>query len=135
MTGIVKADNGIRRGEIIGIGKAGNPDIMDGVTPGLVTGPNTTVVHGDHHFVTACTVEAHAHVLSPQEAYHALAGGSATMIGMSPGPNFDLSCSRPHTLGRIILAADESRSTSVSSGAATPTPTRWPRPSRAARWG
>lgn len=57
MTGIVKADIGIRRGEIIGIGKAGNPDIMDGVTPGLVTGPNTTVVHGDHHFVTAGTVE------------------------------------------------------------------------------
>lgn len=107
VTGIVKADIGIRRGEIIGIGKAGNPDIMDGVTPGLVTGPNTTVVHGDHHFVTAGTVEAHAHFLSPQQAFHALAGGTTTMIGMSPGPNFDVSCSGPHTLGRIILAADE----------------------------
>ncbi|TGV11272.1 urease subunit alpha [Mesorhizobium sp. M8A.F.Ca.ET.173.01.1.1] len=105
--GIVKADIGIRRGRIVGIGKAGNPDIMDGVDPELVTGPNTTVVHGDHHFVTAGAVEAHAHFLCPQQIWHALAGGTTTMIGMSPGPNFDVSCSGPETLGRIILAADE----------------------------
>lgn len=105
--GIVKGDIGIRDGRIVGIGKAGNPDIMAGVTPGLVTGPNTTVVHGDRHFVTAGAVEAHAHFLSPQQAHHALAGGTTTMIGMSPGPNFDVSCSGPLTLGRLILAADE----------------------------
>jgi len=105
--GIIKADIGIRDGLIIGIGKAGNPDIMAGVTPGMVTGPNTTVVHGDNHFVTAGAVEAHAHFLSPQQAHHALAGGTTTMIGMSPGPNFDVSCSGPLTLGRLILAADE----------------------------
>lgn len=105
--GIVKGDIGIRAGRIVGIGKAGNPDIMDGVDPDLVTGPNTTVVHGDNHFVTAGAIEAHAHFLSPQQAWHALAGGTTTMIGMSPGPNFDVSCSGPHTLGRLIQAADE----------------------------
>ncbi len=105
--GIVKGDIGVRDGRIVGIGKAGNPDILDGVDPRLVTGPNTTVVHGDNHFVTAGAIEAHAHFLSPQQAHHALAGGTTTMIGMSPGPNFDVSCSGPNTLGRLILAADE----------------------------
>lgn len=105
--GIVKGDIGIRDGRIVGIGKAGNPDIMEGVDPDLVTGPNTTVVHGDNHFVTAGAIEAHAHFLSPQQSWHALAGGTTTMIGMSPGPNFDVSCSGPNTLGRLIQAADE----------------------------
>jgi urease subunit alpha len=105
--GIVKGDIGIRDGRIVGIGKAGNPDIMEGVDPDLVTGPNTTVVHGDNHFVSAGAIEAHAHFLSPQQSWHALAGGTTTMIGMSPGPNFDVSCSGPNTLGRLIQAADE----------------------------
>ncbi|HBS98519.1 MAG TPA: urease subunit alpha, partial [Citreicella sp.] len=65
------------------------------------------VVHGDGHFVTAGAIEAHAHFLSPQQCNHALAGGCTTMIGMSPGPNFDVSCSGPNVLGRLIQAADE----------------------------
>ena len=105
--GIVKGDIGIRDGRIVGVGKAGNPDIMEGVDPDLVTGPNTTTVHGDNHFVTAGAIEAHAHFLSPQQSWHALAGGTTTMIGMSPGPNFDVSCSGPNVLGRLIQAADE----------------------------
>ncbi|GAA6201376.1 urease subunit alpha [Aquicoccus sp. SU-CL01552] len=105
--GIVKGDIGIRDGRIVGVGKAGNPDIMNGVTDGMVTGPNTTVVHGDNHFVTAGAIEAHAHFLSPQQCHHALAGGCTTMIGMSPGPNFDVSCSGPNVLGKLIQAAEE----------------------------
>ncbi len=107
LLGVVKGDIGVRRGRIVGVGKAGNPDVMEGVTPGLVTGPNTTVIHGDHHIVTAGVIEAHAHFLSPQQVWHALAGGCTTMIGMSPGPHFDTSCAGPHTLGRLIQAADE----------------------------
>lgn len=107
LLGVVKGDIGVRRGRIVGVGKAGNPDVMEGVTPGLVTGPNTTVIHGDHHIVTPGVIEAHAHFLSPQQAWHALAGGCTTMIGMSPGPHFDTSCAGPHTLGRLIQAADE----------------------------
>jgi len=105
--GILKADIGVRRGRIVGVGKAGNPEIMAGVTPGLDTGPNTTIMHGDRLIVTPGVIEAHAHFLSPQQAYHALAGGCTTMIGMSPGPHFDVSCSGPHTLGRLIQACDE----------------------------
>ena len=105
--GIVKGDIGVRRGRIVAVGKAGNPDIMDGVTPGLETGPNTTIIHGDQMIVTPGVIEAHAHFLSPTQAYHALAGGCTTMIGMSPGPHFDVSCSGPHTLGKLIQACDE----------------------------
>ena len=72
--GIVKGDIGIRDGRIVGVGKAGNPDIMDGVDPALRTGPNTTVVHGDFYIATAGGVEAHAHFLSPA-AVRPRAGG------------------------------------------------------------
>jgi len=104
--GIVKADIGIRDGRIAGVGKAGNPDIMDGVDPRLRTGPNTTVIHGDSYIVTAGGVEGHAHLLSPQQCDHALAGGTTTMIGMSPGPHFDVSCSGPNVIGNLIRAAE-----------------------------
>ena len=55
--------------------------------------------------VTPGVIEAHAHFLSPQQSWHALAGGCTTMIGMSPGPHFDTSCAGPHTFGRLIQAA------------------------------
>ena len=105
--GIVKGDIGLRKGIVVNIGKAGSPGIMNGVSDGLTTGPNTTVIHGDNLIITPGIVEAHAHFLSPQQSWHALAGGCTTMIGMSPGPKFDVSCSGPHTLGRLIQAADE----------------------------
>ena len=106
--GIVKGDIGVRHGRIVGVGKAGNPDIMDGVAPDLVCGPNTTVVHGDFSIVTAGAVEDHAHFLSPQQCEHALASGITTMIGMSSGPHFDVSCSGRNVLGNLIRAADGS---------------------------
>ena len=105
--GIVKGDIGVRRGRIVGVGKAGNPEVMAGVTPGLETGANTTMFHGDQMIVTPGIIEAHAHFLCPQQAWHALAGGCTTMIGMTPGPHFDTSCAGPHTLGRLIQACDE----------------------------
>jgi urease subunit alpha len=91
----------------VGVGKAGNPDIMPGVDPDLRTGPNTTNVHGEFSIVTAGAVEGHAHFLSPQQADHALAGGCTTMIGMTPGPHFDTSCGGPTTLGNLIRGADQ----------------------------
>ncbi|MEW9307298.1 urease subunit alpha [Labrys neptuniae] len=106
--GIVKADIGIRDGRIAGVGKAGNPDIMAGVDPALRTGPNTTMYHGEHVIVTAGAIEAHAHFLSPQQCEHALAGGTTTMIGMSPGPHFDTSCAGPNVVGQLIQAVDHS---------------------------
>jgi len=104
--GIVKGDIGIRDGRIVAIGKAGNPDTMQGVDPRLRCGPNTTVYHGEPFLITAGAVEAHAHFLSPQQCEHALAGGTTTMIGMSPGPHFDVSCSGPNVLGQLIQSLD-----------------------------
>ncbi|MYZ46230.1 urease subunit alpha [Propylenella binzhouense] len=107
VAGIVKADIGIRDGRIVALGKAGNPDIMDGVHPELRCGPNTAVMPADGCIVTAGAVEVHAHFSSPQQCDHALAGGTTTMIGMGIGPNFDISCAGPNSVGMIIRAAEE----------------------------
>ena len=66
--GIVKADIGIRDGRIVGIGKAGNPDIMDGVTPGMVIGASTEVIAGEGRIVTAGGIDTHIHFICPQQA-------------------------------------------------------------------
>src|SRR5579862_3293750 len=64
--GIVKADIGIRGGRIIAVGKAGNPDIMAGVTPGMVVGAGTEVIAGEGKIVTAGGIDAHVHFICPQ---------------------------------------------------------------------
>ncbi len=84
--GIVKADVGIRDGRIVGLGKAGNPDIQDGVTPGLVIGPGTEVVAGEGKILTAGGIDAHIHFICPQQAWEALYSGVTTMIGGGTGP-------------------------------------------------
>ncbi len=83
-TGIVKADIGVKDGRIAGIGKAGNPDTMDGVT--IQIGASTEIVAGEGLFVTAGGVDTHIHFISPQQATHAIASGITTMIGGGTGP-------------------------------------------------
>ncbi|RFU85641.1 urease subunit alpha [Streptomyces triticagri] len=84
--GIVKADIGIRDGRITGIGKAGNPDTMDGVHPDLVIGPETEIIAGNGRIVTAGAVDAHVHFISPTLADTALASGVTTLVGGGTGP-------------------------------------------------
>lgn len=84
--GIVKADIGLRDGRIAGIGKAGNPDIMDGVDPELVIGAGTEVIAGEGRIVTAGGIDAHIHFICPQQIETALASGVTTMIGGGTGP-------------------------------------------------
>jgi urease subunit alpha len=84
--GIVKADIGIRDGRIAGIGKAGNPDIMDGVTPGMVIGASTEVIAGEGRIVTPAGIDAHIHFICPQLAWEALSAGVTTLIGGGSGP-------------------------------------------------
>lgn len=84
--GIVKADIGIRDGRITGIGKAGNPDTMDGVHPDLVIGPETEVIAGNGRIVTAGAVDAHIHFISPTIVDQALATGVTTLVGGGTGP-------------------------------------------------
>ncbi|MDQ3812374.1 MAG: urease subunit alpha [Armatimonadota bacterium] len=84
--GIIKADIGIRDGLIVGIGKAGNPDIMDGVTPNMVIGASTEVIAGEGKIVTAGALDTHIHFICPQQIEVALAAGITTMIGGGTGP-------------------------------------------------
>ncbi|RLU81156.1 urease subunit alpha [Streptomyces griseocarneus] len=84
--GIVKADIGIRDGRITGIGKAGNPDTMDGVHPDLVIGPETEIIAGNGRILTAGAIDAHVHFICPQLADEALASGITTLVGGGTGP-------------------------------------------------
>jgi len=85
-TGIVKADIGIKNGQIHAIGKAGNPDIMDGVTPGMTVGASTEALAGEGLIVTAGGVDTHIHYIDPSQIDTALFSGVTTMIGGGTGP-------------------------------------------------
>jgi urease subunit alpha len=84
--GIVKADIGVKNGRIVKIGKAGNPDTMDGVDPELVVGAATEVIAGENLIVTAGGVDTHIHFISPQQVYEAISNGTTTMLGGGTGP-------------------------------------------------
>src|ERR1051326_6636383 len=85
-TGICKADIGIKNGLIHGIGKAGNPDVMAGVTPGMIVGVTTEAIAGEGLILTAGGIDSHIHFICPQQAYDALASGVTTFIGGGTGP-------------------------------------------------
>ncbi len=84
--GVVKADVGIRDGRIVGLGKAGNPDTMDGVHAALVIGPSTEVIAGNGRILTAGAIDCHVHLICPQILEEALGGGITTVIGGGTGP-------------------------------------------------
>jgi urease subunit alpha len=82
--GIIKADIGISRGRISGIGKAGNPDIQPGVD--IIIGPGTEIIAGEGCIATAGGIDTHIHFISPQQCEDALMSGVTTMIGGGTGP-------------------------------------------------
>ncbi|MDX6351954.1 MAG: urease subunit alpha, partial [Streptomyces sp.] len=84
--GIVKADIGIRDGRIAAIGKAGNPETMDGVHPDLVIGPETEIIAGNGKIITAGAIDAHVHFISPTIIDEALSAGITTIVGGGTGP-------------------------------------------------
>ena len=84
--GVIKADVGIKDGKIAGIGKAGNPNTMDGVSPELVTGASTDAISGEHLILTAGGIDGHVHFIAPQQAYACLSNGITTLIGGGIGP-------------------------------------------------
>ncbi|MGU3437493.1 urease subunit alpha [Actinomycetes bacterium M1A6_2h] len=84
--GIIKADIGIRDGRIVALGKAGNPDTMDGVHPDLVIGPSTEIIAGNGRIVTAGAIDCHVHLIAPQLMDEALGGGITTIIAGGTGP-------------------------------------------------
>ncbi len=86
IVGVVKADVGIKDGKIAGLGKAGNPNTMQGVDPNLVTGAATDAISGEHLILTAAGIDGHVHFISPQQAYASLSNGITTLIGGGVGP-------------------------------------------------
>lgn len=84
VTGIVKADIGLKDGRIAGIGKAGNPDTQSGVT--IIIGPGTEIIAGEGKILTAGGFDAHIHFICPQQIEEALMSGITTMLGGGTGP-------------------------------------------------
>ena len=84
--GVIKADIGVRDGRICGIGKAGNPDIMDGIDPALVIGASTEILSGNGKILTAGAIDCHVHFICPQIIDEGLASGVTTFIGGGTGP-------------------------------------------------
>ncbi|GFE70357.1 urease subunit alpha [Chroococcus sp. FPU101] len=82
--GIVKADVGIKDGNILKIGKAGNPYIQDRVD--IIIGPATEVIAGEGMILTAGGIDTHIHFICPQQIETAIASGVTTMIGGGTGP-------------------------------------------------
>ncbi|HVR36420.1 MAG TPA: urease subunit alpha [Methylomirabilota bacterium] len=110
-TGIYKADIGIKDGLIAGIGKAGNPDVMAGVTPGMIVGVTTEVIAGEGFLLTAGGFDAHVHFICPQQAHEAIASGLTSMAGGGTGPATG-TCATTCTPGanhiRMMLQATDS---------------------------
>ena len=110
-TGIYKADIGIKNGLISGIGKAGNPSAMDGVTPGMTVGGSTEVVAGEGLLLTAGGIDTHIHFISPQQIECALYSGVTSMIGGGTGPadgtNATTCTPGPWNMERMLQAAEE----------------------------
>ncbi len=108
--GVIKADIGIKDGKIAGVGKAGNPNIMKGVTPGLVTGPSTDAISGEHMIVTAAGIDGHVHFCAPQQAENCLSNGITTLIGGGVGPtdgtNGTTITSGPWNMARMLRSLD-----------------------------
>ena len=108
--GVVKCDIGIRDGRIVKVGKAGNPDTMEGVDPELVVGAATEVVAAENMIVTAGAVDSHIHFISPQQIYEALSNGTTTMLGGGTGPatgtNATTCTPGAWNLARMLEAAD-----------------------------
>ena len=84
--GVIKGDIGVKDGRLAAIGKAGNPDIMDGVDPALVIGPGTAVIAGEHMIATPGGVDSHIHMIASQQACAALSNDITTMLGGGAGP-------------------------------------------------
>ena len=84
--GIYKADVGVRDGRISAIGKAGNPGVMDGVTPGLEIGASTEILAGEGRILTAGGIDSHVHFISPNQIPDAFHSGITTLVGGGTGP-------------------------------------------------
>jgi len=108
VTGIYKADVGLKDGQIVGIGKAGNPDTQPNVD--IIVGPGTEVIAGEGRILTAGGFDSHIHFICPQQIEDALHSGITTMLGGGTGPahgTLATTCTPgPWHIGRMLQALD-----------------------------
>jgi urease subunit alpha len=108
--GVVRCDVGIKDGRIAALGKAGNPDIADGIDPALEIGPTTEIIAGEGRILTAGGIDCHVHFICPQIVDEALAAGMTTLIGGGTGPaegTRATTCTpSPRAIGEMLLAMD-----------------------------
>ncbi|MFD5589599.1 MULTISPECIES: urease subunit alpha [unclassified Streptomyces] len=102
--GVRKVSIGIREGRICGIGRAGNPDTLDGVD--VVVGTGTSIVSGEGLIATAGAVDTHVHLLSPRIMEASLASGVTTIIGQEFGPVWGVGVNSPWALRHAFNAFD-----------------------------
>lgn len=107
--GIIKADIGIKEGKIVGVGNAGNPNVMDDID--MIIGSSTEVIAGEHTICTPGTIDTHIHFISPQQAIEAICNGTTTMIGGGTGPAEGTKATTctpgPWNIHRMIEAVEE----------------------------
>src|SRR5262249_14455554 len=101
---------GVGGGRVVGAGKAGNPDVMEGVTPGMVIGAATEAIAAEGRIVTAGGIDSHIHFICPQLVEEALSAGLTTLIGGGTGPatgtNATTCAPGPWNIHRMLEAAD-----------------------------
>ena len=135
--GIVKGDIGIKEGLIAGVGKAGNPAVMDGVDPALLCAAATTVRDAEGLIATPGGIDVHVHFDSAQLCEHAIASGITTMLGGSLGPiTVGIDCGGAWNVGKMLQAAEAwpINFGFLGRGNSGQSPTRWSIRSRAAAW-
>ncbi|MDP1847077.1 MAG: urease subunit alpha [Solirubrobacteraceae bacterium] len=107
---IVRCDVGIKDGRIVALGKAGNPDISDGIDPALRIGPTTDIIAGEGRILTAGGIDCHVHFICPGLVPTAVAAGMTTLIGGGTGPTEGTRATTctpsPRALGEMLLALD-----------------------------
>jgi urease subunit alpha len=102
---IGKASIGIREGRICGVGRAGNPDMQDGVD--VVVGTGTTIVSGEGLIATAGAIDTHVHLLSPRIMEASLASGVTTILGQEFGPVWGVGVNSPWALRHAFNSFDQ----------------------------
>ena len=104
--GVVKGDIGVKDGLVVGVGKAGNPAVMDGVTPGLEVGNSTVIEVCEGRIVTPGALDVHVHFIGADQVHHALGNGITTMIGGGIGSAFAVDSGSLHDIHRMLRSSE-----------------------------
>ena len=104
--GVVKGDIGVKDGLVVGVGKAGNPAVMDGVSPELVVGNSTVIEACEGLIVTPGALDVHVHFIGADQVHHALGNGITTMIGGGIGAAFAVDSGSLHDIHRMLRASE-----------------------------